>query len=63
MNANAKISAITKFRAQMSPLMKTATRVLVVYDVQVKGTEVPQVPFIVNYGEIFSLFLDLTINH
>lgn len=49
MNPTAKMAAITKYRSPTSPLMKAATRVLVVYDVQIKATEVPQVPVIINY--------------
>ena len=39
----------------------TPTKVLVVYDVQVKTPEVSQVPLVLNYGKNFTPFLDVRI--
>jgi len=53
MNNGTKLAAINKFRAPAGAvaLMRLATtRVLVVYDVQIKSTEVPHVPLVINYG-------------
>ncbi|KAJ3002629.1 hypothetical protein NUW54_g5748 [Trametes sanguinea] len=48
MNAGAKLAALNKFRG--SPSMRAPqTRVLVVYDVQVKTPDVSQVPLVINY--------------
>ena len=56
MNAGAKLAALNKFRSPPTGLMRQpTTKVLVVYDVQVKTPEVSQIPLIINYGEnIFS---------
>lgn len=54
MNAGTKLSALNKFRGSNSVMMKQqqpATKVLVVYDVQVKAPDVFQVPLVINYGE------------
>jgi len=51
MNTGTKLAAINKFRAPAAALMRLATtRVLIVYDVQIKSTEVPHVPLVINYG-------------
>lgn len=51
MNPTAKMAAINKFRGPSSLAMRqSATRALVIYDVQVKTTEVSQVPLVINYG-------------
>lgn len=51
MNAGTKLAALNKFRTSVSSVMRQlATKVLVVYDVQVKSPEVAHVPLIVNYG-------------
>jgi len=51
MNNGTKLAAINKFRAPAAALMRLATtRVLIVYDVQIKSTEVPHVPLVINYG-------------
>jgi len=50
MNAGTKLAALNKFRGSSSMIMRqTTTKVLVVYDVQVKTPEVAHVPLIVNY--------------
>ncbi|KAI0771918.1 hypothetical protein BD413DRAFT_475245 [Trametes elegans] len=49
MNAGAKLAALNKFRAAPGIMRPTATKVLVVYDVQVKTPEVSQVPLVINY--------------
>ena len=54
MNAGAKLAALNKFRATPAIMRQTATKVLVVYDVQVKTPEVSQIPLVINYG-IFHL--------
>lgn len=51
MNAGAKLAALNKFRATPGIMRPTATKVLVVYDVQVKTPEVSQIPLVINYGE------------
>lgn len=57
MNNGTKLAAINKFRGPASGLMRQSpTRVLVVYDVQVKSPEVPHVPLVINYGMIVSGF-------
>jgi translation initiation factor 4A len=46
---------LNKFRNSNSVIMRQpATKVLVVYDVQVKSPEVSHVPLIVNYGRLSS---------
>ncbi|EJF62929.1 hypothetical protein DICSQDRAFT_145917 [Dichomitus squalens LYAD-421 SS1] len=49
MNAGAKLAALNKFRATPGVMRPTATKVLVVYDVQVKTPEVSQIPLVINY--------------
>jgi superfamily II DNA/RNA helicase len=50
MNASAKLVALNKFKGPPTVVMRqVAGKVLVVYDVQVKTTEVSQIPLIVNY--------------
>ncbi|KAF9006441.1 P-loop containing nucleoside triphosphate hydrolase protein [Cyathus striatus] len=50
MNAGTKLAALNKFRNTSSVMMRqSSTRVLVVYDVQVKASEVSQIPLIINY--------------
>ncbi|OSC98753.1 hypothetical protein PYCCODRAFT_1439067 [Trametes coccinea BRFM310] len=49
MNAGAKLAALNKFRAGPSMMRPSPTRVLVVYDVQVKTPDVSQVPLVINY--------------
>ncbi|KAJ7498983.1 hypothetical protein FB451DRAFT_1427699 [Mycena latifolia] len=50
MNAGTKLAALNKFRGASSVIMRQpATKVLVVYDVQVKTPEVAHVPLIINY--------------
>ena len=52
MNAGTKLAALNKFRSSTSVIMRQpVTKVLVVYDVQVKTPEVSHVPLIINYGE------------
>jgi len=48
MNAATKLAALNKFR-NSNPVRQPATKVLVVYDVPVKTTEVSHVPLIINY--------------
>ena len=55
MSSSSKLSALNKFRsASTNPLRPTPTKVLVVYDVQVKTPEVSQVPLVLNYGKDFT---------
>ncbi|TDL29334.1 hypothetical protein BD410DRAFT_779720 [Rickenella mellea] len=52
MNAGTKLAALNKFRGSASSIMRQpppATKVLVVYDVQVKAPDVFQVPLVINY--------------
>jgi translation initiation factor 4A len=52
MNAGTKLAALNKFRSSASGIMRQAvTKVLVVYDVQVKAPDVAHIPLIINYGE------------
>ncbi|KZT26875.1 hypothetical protein NEOLEDRAFT_1155268 [Neolentinus lepideus HHB14362 ss-1] len=50
MNAGTKLAALNKFRTSTSSIMRQpATKVLVVYDVQVKAPEVSHIPLVINY--------------
>ncbi|KAG6812318.1 hypothetical protein H0H92_003402 [Tricholoma furcatifolium] len=49
MNAGTRLAALNKFRQSTSIAMRPATKVLVVYDVQVKASDVSHVPLIINY--------------
>ncbi|KAF9507358.1 hypothetical protein BS47DRAFT_318222 [Hydnum rufescens UP504] len=50
MNAGTKLAALNKFRGSNNPIGRPPiTRVLVVYDVQVKAPDVHQVPLVINY--------------
>ncbi|KIJ56529.1 hypothetical protein M422DRAFT_22693 [Sphaerobolus stellatus SS14] len=51
MNAGTKLAALNKFRNTNSIMMRQqpTTKVLVVYDVQVKAPDVFQVPLVINY--------------
>ncbi|KAF8528872.1 hypothetical protein BU17DRAFT_37246 [Hysterangium stoloniferum] len=51
MNAGTKLAALNKFRGSASVMMRQqpVTKVLVVYDVQVKAPDVFQVPLVINY--------------
>lgn len=50
MNAGAKLAALNKFRNSTGTMMRQpSTKVLVVYDVQVKAPDVFQVPLVINY--------------
>ncbi|OJT10499.1 ATP-dependent RNA helicase FAL1 [Trametes pubescens] len=49
MNAGVKLAALNKFRPAPGIGRPPATKVLVVYDVQVKAPEVQQVPLVINY--------------
>lgn len=50
MNAGTKLAALNKFRAPGPSIMtRSTTKILVVYDVQVKSPEVPHVPLVINY--------------
>ncbi|KAG6817433.1 hypothetical protein H0H87_008601 [Tephrocybe sp. NHM501043] len=51
MNAGTKMAALNKFRHSASLIVRPTTKVLVVYDVQVKTSDVAHVPLIVNYGK------------
>lgn len=52
MNAGTKLAALNKFRGSNAPIGRPLiTRVLVVYDVQVKAPDVFQVPLVINYGD------------
>ncbi|KAF8592533.1 hypothetical protein K439DRAFT_1625895 [Ramaria rubella] len=51
MNAGTKLAALNKFRGSTSIMIRQqpVTKVLVVYDVQVKAPDVFQVPLVINY--------------
>lgn len=50
MNAATKLSALNRFRSPAA-VRQLTTKVLVVYDVQVKNPEVAHVALVINYGE------------
>lgn len=56
MNAGTKVAALNKFRGGSTMIRQPTTKVLVVFDVQVKSPDVFQVPLVINYGR-YSLFL------
>lgn len=56
MNAMARVSALTKFRGSSSVVRQPNTKVLIIYDVQLKNNEVPHVPLVINYGAFPSYF-------
>ncbi|KAH9482448.1 ATP-dependent RNA helicase eIF4A [Psilocybe cubensis] len=50
MNAPTRATALNKFRNSSSVIMRQPnTKVLVVYDIQLKNNEVPHVPLVINY--------------
>ena len=51
MNAATKLSALNRFRSSAAGVRQLTTKVLVVYDVQIKNPEVSHIPLIINYGE------------
>ena len=52
MSSTNKLAALNKFRSLSTNVLRpTPTKVLVVYDVQVKTPEVSQVPLVLNYGK------------
>lgn len=52
MNAGTKVAALNKYRSTTSNMMRQpATKVLVVYDVQVK--EISHIPLVINYGSLY----------
>ncbi|SRR6266404_1804316 len=52
MNTTTRLASLNRFRNTPTGLLRqSATKVLVVYDVQVKNPEVPHVPLIINYGK------------
>jgi hypothetical protein len=52
MNAATKLSALNRFRIPAGGVVRQlTTKILVVYDVQIKNPEVPHVPLIINYGK------------
>jgi translation initiation factor 4A len=58
MNAGTKLAALNKFRGSASATIRQpVTKVLVVYDVQVKAPDVSHIPLIINYGEDFLFYL------
>jgi translation initiation factor 4A len=54
MNSGTKLAALNKFRTPASvTIRQSSTKVLVVYEIQVKNPEVPHVPLVINYGNSF----------
>ena len=54
MNVATRAAALNKFRNNSSIVARQqTTKVLVIYDVQLKNNEVPHVPLVINYGTIF----------
>jgi hypothetical protein len=57
MNAATKLSALNRFRSAAAGLVRQlTTKILVVYDVQIKNPEVSHVPLVINYGEFYSKY-------
>jgi translation initiation factor 4A len=55
MNAATKLSALNRFRSAAAGLVRQlTTKILVVYDVQIKNPEVSHVPLVINYGEFYT---------
>ena len=50
MNAGTKVAALNKFRGGSTMIRQPTTKILVVFDVQVKSPDVFQVPLVINYG-------------
>ncbi|KAJ3510298.1 hypothetical protein NLJ89_g4763 [Agrocybe chaxingu] len=51
MNAVTRVAALNKFRTTSSvALRQPSTKVLVIYDVQLKNNEIPHVPLVINYA-------------
>ena len=64
MSSNNKLAALNKFRStSTNALRPTPTKILVVYDVQVKTPEVSQVPLVLNYGRSHSVTLCAHLAH
>lgn len=51
MNAGTKVAALNKFRGGSAMIRQPTTKILVVFDVQVKSPDVFQVPLVINYGQ------------
>ncbi|PPQ79556.1 hypothetical protein CVT25_003438 [Psilocybe cyanescens] len=50
MNAPTRVTALNKFRTSSSVVLRQpSTKILVVYDIQLKSNEVPHVPLVINY--------------
>ncbi|KAG6820094.1 hypothetical protein H0H93_005406 [Arthromyces matolae] len=49
MNAGTKLAALNKFRQTSSLMMRPIAKVLVVYDIQVKSSDISHVPLVINY--------------
>jgi len=58
MNAGTKVAALNKFRGGSTMIRQPTTKILVVFDVQVKSPDVFQVPLVINYGR-YSFFHQL----
>ena len=51
MNAGSRMAALNKFRVSQGFARPLMAKVLVVYDVQLKGPEVTHIPLVINYGK------------
>jgi len=50
MNAVTRVGSLNKFRNLSSSILRQpGTKVLVIYDVQLKNNEAPHVPLVINY--------------
>lgn len=56
MNAGTKVAALNKFRGGSNMIRQPTTKILVVFDVQVKSPDVFQVPLVINYGRCSFFF-------
>lgn len=52
MNSVTRLSALNKFRTVSSTILRQHNmKVLVVYDILLKGGETPHIPLVINYGK------------
>ena len=51
MNSVTRLAAINKFRTVSTILRQPNMKVLVVYDILLKGGESPHIPLVINYGK------------
>ena len=52
MNPATRATVLGKFRHQPAMMRQAKPKILVVYDVMVKSSDVPLIPLIINYGAL-----------